>query len=242
MTVFEWTEPRALVGIRNFGWAVPGVLARGEQPVLEAATFEALYAQGIRTVVSLRPDHEAPPTVARRLWPEYVVDDERRLVEATGMHFRHVPLEDFSAPNPAELALALSEVDAAVLSGPGVYVHCRAGAGRAVVVSGAWMVASGRSGDEAAAMYERCMLHIADTVGMAEAQTAEMLQRVGQPYVWWAIREIMAALGSPVTRAVSLLPPSCPPGAEAWPAGFRDALRPWRDRRLSARNDRAAAD
>src|SRR5687767_15822960 len=141
MTRTGWTEPRLYAGIRNFGWAVPGLLARGEQPPLEAATFEVLREAGIHTVISLRPDGELPPAVARRLWPEYHARDEQALVEAAGLRFRHVPLEDFAAPSPAELARALTAIDEAVAEAPGVYVHCRAGAGRASVVSGAWMVA-----------------------------------------------------------------------------------------------------
>jgi protein tyrosine phosphatase (PTP) superfamily phosphohydrolase (DUF442 family) len=231
VTPSEWTEPRTLAGIRNFGWAVPGVLARGEQPALEADTFRALHDEGIRTVLSLRPDREAPPDVARRLWPEYRLEDEQQLVEAAGMQFRHMPLEDFAAPSPDEVACALTVLDEAVSAAPAVYVHCRAGAGRAVVVSGAWMVASGRSGDEAAAMYERCMLHISDSIGIPADAVRAMHERVGQPFVWWAIREIVAALGSPVTRDIDLLPPVRPPGAESWSDNYRAVLQHWRARR-----------
>jgi hypothetical protein len=54
------------------------------------------------------------------------------------------------------------------------------------------------------------------------------LQRVGQPHLWWALREIVAALGSPVTfDPPSLLPPRQPPGAEGWQQGYRDVLEPW---------------
>jgi protein tyrosine phosphatase (PTP) superfamily phosphohydrolase (DUF442 family) len=228
----KWTEPRLLAGIRNFNWAVPGLVARGEQPLLELATFQALHEQGIGTVLSLRPDREPPPNSARRQWPEYHVEDERELVEAAGMQFRHVELQDFLAPSPDEVARALSEVDSAVEQRPAVYVHCRAGAGRAVVVSGAWMVAHGRTGDDTAAMYERMMLHVASLMNFSDQETREMQRRVGQPYVWWALREIVAALGSPVSRELSrLLPPELPPGAEAWT--YRDALKPWRVRRAS---------
>ena len=62
--------PMAIAGIRNFGWVEPGVLARGEQPLLEEATFTGLRELGIRTIVSLRPDREPPPKVSRRNWPE----------------------------------------------------------------------------------------------------------------------------------------------------------------------------
>ena len=212
---------------------MPGVLARGEQPALEPDTFQALHDEGIRTVVSLRPDREAKPDAARRIWPDYHLEDERQLVEMAGMQFRHMPLEDFAAPSPDEIARALTVLDEAMRDAPAVYVHCRAGAGRAVVVSGAWMVASGRSGDEVAAMYERCMLHISDSMGTAPDEVRAMFERVGQPFVWWAIREIVAALGSPVTGDIDLLPPKRPAEAKGW--DYRTALDPWRAKRLSKR-------
>jgi protein tyrosine phosphatase (PTP) superfamily phosphohydrolase (DUF442 family) len=227
----EWTEPRLLAGIRNFNWAVPGLLARGEQPALEIATFKALHDHGIGTVLSLRPDREPAPRSSRRLWPEYHAEDERELVEAVGMQFRHVELQDFSAPSPDEVARALSEVDAAIEQAHAVYVHCRAGAGRAAVVSGAWMVTQGHTGDDAAALYERLMQHVMSQMNFSAEETLVMQRRVGQPFVWWALREIVAALGSPATRDLNLLPPEVPPGAEAWT--YRDALGPWRVRRES---------
>jgi protein tyrosine phosphatase (PTP) superfamily phosphohydrolase (DUF442 family) len=229
----EWTEPRPLAGIRNFGWAIPGVLARGEQPALEVETFETLRAHGIRTVLSLRPDREPPPRLARRRWPAYHVEEEQRVVEAAGLHFRHVPLEDFAAPSPAEVAHALAVLDAAVAHiGPAVFVHCRAGAGRASVISGAWMVAGGRSGDEAASMYARVMRYISTSLKLSPEQTIEMQRRVRLPHVWWSVREIAAALGSPITRDFDLLPPDMPPeaAAGAWSEGYYREMRPWRDR------------
>ena len=52
--------PRALASIRNFAWVEPRMLARGEQPAFEAATFDALREEGVTAVVSLRPDREPP--------------------------------------------------------------------------------------------------------------------------------------------------------------------------------------
>jgi len=217
--------PMAIAGIRNFGWVEPGVLARGEQPLLEEATFTGLRELGIRTIVSLRPDREPPPKVSRRNWPEYRVTDEYRLVEAAGLRFRHVPMADFSAPAADEIAAALGTVEAEVVEGPGVYVHCRAGAGRTSLVTGAWMVSRGHSGDDAARMYEQYMAHVTLPLDMSPSERAAVLKRVGQPAVWWALREIVAALGSPVTYDPPfLLPPERPAHAD----DYRAALRPWR--------------
>jgi protein tyrosine phosphatase (PTP) superfamily phosphohydrolase (DUF442 family) len=218
--------PFPAAGIRNFGWVEPDVLARGEQPPLVAETFTQLRDLGIRGVVSLRPDQEPPPERSRRIWTTYHVAEERELAEQAGLHFRHAPMTDFSAPAPGEIAAALAVVDAAVADGPGVYVHCRAGAGRAAVVTGAWIVSRGRSGDRAAELYQRFMKFVLVTIPSEEWPA--VLQRVGQPQLWWALREIVATLGSPVTHTPEhLLPPERPPGAEGWEQGYRDALRPW---------------
>jgi protein tyrosine phosphatase (PTP) superfamily phosphohydrolase (DUF442 family) len=223
-------EPFAIAGIANFGWVEPGVLARGHQPPLDLETFEALRELGIGAVLSLRPDREPPPRVNRRNWPEYRVANERRLVEQSGLRFHHVPMADFSAPAPREIAAALTLVEMAVAEAPALYVHCRAGAGRAALVTSAWSIANGRSGDHAAAVYERFMQHLVSGLPLSPAELPAMLRRVGQPYVWWALGEIASALGSPVSFTSSfLLPPERPPEADTWPDRYEGALQPWRD-------------
>jgi protein tyrosine phosphatase (PTP) superfamily phosphohydrolase (DUF442 family) len=221
--------PSTLGTIRNFAWAVPGVLARGEQPQLEPTIFAALRQAGVTTVLSLRPDREPPSANASRPWPEYYVEQEQALAEQAGMRFEQFALEDFSAPPPERIAGALSLLDLLANDGQATYVHCRAGAGRTGLVSGAWEVARGRSGDDAADSYVRFMLHVADALGYSDEQRAAYVRRVGQPYTWWALREIVAALGSPVTREQPrLLPPEKPPQADHWEEGYRRLLQPWR--------------
>jgi protein tyrosine phosphatase (PTP) superfamily phosphohydrolase (DUF442 family) len=230
-------RPVALGGIQNFGWVELGVLARGEQPRLdEDASFHALYAEGIRTVLSLRPDDEPPPDPSgKRVWPVYHVEDERRLCERIGLQFRHAALQDFSAPHPEELARALTVLDEAVAAAPAVFVHCRAGAGRTALVTGAWTIAHGRSGDEVAAAYQHFMDYNAQRYGLGPAELAVIRRRVGQPYVWWALHRVAEALGSPITGTFDLLPPAQPPDADGWPAGYWEALSPWRERRAGSR-------
>src|SRR5437870_13409908 len=162
--------PHALGDIRNFAWVAPGILARGEQPRLDRTTFQTLCDQGIRSIVSLRPDGEVPPVRGVRVWPEYHVAEEQTLAEEFGMRFGHAPLADFSAPHPRELAQALVVLDDAVASASPTYVHCRAGAGRVTLVTGAWMIAQGHSGDQVAATYQRFMEHVAQTAGLAREQ------------------------------------------------------------------------
>ena len=135
-------------------------------------------------VLSLRPDGEPPSRNASRPWPEYHLEEERVLAEASGLRFRNVPLTDFSAPPPDGVASALRVIDALVAERPGVYVHCRAGAGRAGLISASWAVTRGQSGDDAAESYLRFMEHIVSTRNLTDDEWAAFARRVGQPQVW----------------------------------------------------------
>ena len=224
-------SPSLLGSIRNFAWVEPGTVARGEQPALEATTFEALRDAGVTAVLSLRPDREPPSRNASRPWPEYHLAEERALAEASGLRFRNVPLTDFSAPPPDGVASALRVIDALLAERPGVYIHCRAGAGRAGLISATWAVTRGQSGDAAAESYVRFLEHLTSGRNLTDDEWNAYARRVGQPQVWWALRAIVDALGSPVGRVPPrLLPPEAPPEALAnnWSDGYRTALRPWR--------------
>jgi protein tyrosine phosphatase (PTP) superfamily phosphohydrolase (DUF442 family) len=221
--------PTALGTIRNFAWVVPGALARGEQPELDPGVFAMLRETGVSAVLSLRPDREPPSPNARRPWPEYHVEDEHAVAEAAGLRFANVGLADFSAPSPEQVACALKTIDTLADEGHAVYVHCRAGAGRAGLISGAWGVTRGLTGDDAADNYVRFMAHIGDSLNLTDEQWAAFARRVGQPYVWWALREVVAALGSPITREQPrLLAAEKPPNADHWEDGYRALLQPWR--------------
>jgi len=220
--------PRPVAGIRNFVWVEPGVLARGEQPPLTDETFAALRAEGITAILSLRP-HDEQPT-PRRPQP-YDVEEERALAERHALGFAHAPLEDFSAPPPESLAAALETLDRQVAAGETVYVHCRAGAGRAGLVSGAWLIARGGSGDQAAKLYQAQMDHLGEVAGLSPEDWQQTLQRIGQPQVLWSLGEIARALGSPMTDRIGMLPPERPAEADGWEERYWTTLEPWRAQR-----------
>jgi len=232
MQELELSTPRAVAGIRNFGWVVPRVLARGEQPPLTDDTFRGLRDLGITSVLSLRP-HGEVPSQHRRIWSpyEYDVEEERVLVERAGLRFAHSPLEDFSAPSPEELAAALQALDQLIERDPGVYVHCRAGAGRAGLVTGAWLIARGGTGDRAVALHHAYLQHLGVQSGRGESEWQELLLRIGQPEVLWALQQIAHALGSPVSTNAELLAPRRPEGAEGWEERYWATLSPWRSQR-----------
>ncbi len=225
--------PTELGSIRNFAWVEPGVVARGEQPELNPATFNKLKEVGITAVVSLRPDGEPPSKNSVRPWPEYHVSDEDSLATSLGMRFRNVPITDLSAPSPEQVVAALQVIDELVAERPGVYIHCRAGAGRAGLISAVWAVTRGHTGDEAAGSYLRFMAHVGGAFGYdQDPQLWEaFLRRVGSPLIWWALRQIVDALGSPVTREQPrLVGPERPPEADHWEERYLDLLQPWRRR------------
>jgi protein tyrosine phosphatase (PTP) superfamily phosphohydrolase (DUF442 family) len=224
--------PYAVAGIRNFGWVVPGGLARGEQPPLIDSTFRGLRDLGIGGVLSLRPNGEQPSPHRRISSPfAYDVEEERLVVERAGLRFAHAPLEDFSAPPPDALAAALATLDEQIARSQCVYVHCRAGAGRAGLVTGAWLVAHGSTGNQAVAQYRAFMDHLGAAVQLSAADWQATLVRIGQPQVLWALREVATALGSPVTQDVGLLPAARAADADGWEQGYRETLSAWRIRR-----------
>ena len=223
--------PVELGTIRNFAWVEPGVVARGEQPELTHATFRLLRDSGITAVLSLRPDHEPPSKNSVRPWPEYDLAEERAVAESVGLRFRNLPFTDFSAPPPEHVAQALTTIDELVAEQPGVYIHCRAGAGRAGLVSAVWAVTRGHTGDEAAESYLRFMEHVGAAFGhdADPLRWEAFLRRVGSPQIWWALREIVDALGSPVTcPQPRLVGPDRPAEADNWEARYRELLQPWR--------------
>jgi uncharacterized protein (TIGR01244 family) len=90
----------------------PGLSAAG---ALDTADIEALAASGVRTIVNNRPDGEDPGQLPAA--------DARRLAEAHGIAYHHIPV------TAASLSRADVDAFAAVLrSAPQpVVVHCRSG-------------------------------------------------------------------------------------------------------------------
>ena len=67
-----------------------------------------------------------------------------RLVE-----HRRMPIPDFETPTAAQMRDILDMLDAALVNGHTVYVHCYAGLGRTGTVVGCYLVRHGQSGQEA---------------------------------------------------------------------------------------------
>jgi len=228
------SAPRPLGGIRNFGWVIPGVLARGEQPPLDAESFDALRAAGIGSILSLREHNEEALPVDGRPLPPYGVAEERGWCERFGLHFQHIGCVEAEVTPAEDLVAALEAIDREIGLGRAVFVHCRAGVGRTGVVTGAWLIASGSTGDDAARLHERFLGELDGRLAIPAGERAHYFQPMGRARSWWGLRTIAEALGSPITGDYNLPGPEPPVGADSLEERYREALRPWREGRNSA--------
>ena len=111
----------------------PGLSAAG---ALGSGDIEALAASGVRTIVNNRPDNEDPGQLP--------ADEARRLAEAHGIAYHHIP---FTMPSLSEQEVAAF---AAVLAGDPkpLVAHCRSGTRSALL----WALVRLREGDDPAAL------------------------------------------------------------------------------------------
>jgi atypical dual specificity phosphatase len=72
-------------------------------------------------------------------------------VEAAGMSYAHIPVDDFTAPGVSQIRDALDVIDLAHAEDRAVLVHCAAGQGRSATILGAWLVRQGTTADDAIA-------------------------------------------------------------------------------------------
>ena len=91
---------------------VPGLSVAGK---LDRTDIEALAARGVRTIINNRPDGEDPGQLPAA--------DARRVAEAHGIAYHHIPM------TAASLTRADVDAFAAVLAGAAqpVVAHCRSG-------------------------------------------------------------------------------------------------------------------
>lgn len=232
----EVIAPRVVGSVRNLAQLAPFVVWRGEHPLADLETVEALGGLGIDTILSLRKDWEEERAVTGRLNPFYSGPAERTFWERHGFGYRQVQMEDYAAPQPEEVRDSMLAIDEEVAADHKVYLHCRAGVGRTGVVSAAWLISRGWTANDAVAMYVRFCDEIyqraseyAATNGDAVQPREEYGRRVGFPSQIWALQQISEALGSPITRELGIKPER-PEGTEGWEARYRSSLAPWRTR------------
>lgn len=115
----------------NFSWLERGVLAGSAVPGYFGFSsleddLRDIREEGIRTIVSLTEDP---------------IDEE--MVEAEGMKYVHIPIDDHTAPSLEQMREFVELVARERERGSPVLVHCFAGIGRTGTMLAAWLVARG---------------------------------------------------------------------------------------------------
>jgi protein-tyrosine phosphatase len=126
-------------------WIVPGLLLAGAypgdpDPDEHRAKVQSLLDAGIRLFVNLMEEDETNyageafvpyQDLAKQLCPEVRC-------------CRHA-IRDLSAPTPAVTTTILDTIDASLVAGKSVYVHCWGGVGRTGTVIGCWLLRHGHA-------------------------------------------------------------------------------------------------
>ena len=142
MERFYWVREDRLAGSSR-----PGGLRNDR---LDADLIE-LHARGISAILSMT---ETPL--------------DAFAVEAAGMTYENIPVDDFTAPAIGQILDSLDFIDQAHAENRAVLVHCAAGQGRSATILGAWLVRDGASADDAIAELRR----VCDRAVENEAQIA----------------------------------------------------------------------
>ena len=134
----------------NCYWLVPGRMLAGEYPAdddpeVMARQMEALLDAGITHCFDLTHEREALPPYAEALASAAA----GRGFTASAQRFS---VADFGVPSVAGMRRTLAAIDAALLAGGTVYLHCRAGIGRTGTVVGCFLREQGFEADAALAV------------------------------------------------------------------------------------------
>ncbi len=139
----------------NCYWLVPGRVLAGQYPVEDhpadhnprvlARQMQALLDAGVTHCIDLTHESEALPAYAAALAQAGAA---RGVVASAQRH----SVADFGVPSVAGMRRTLAAIDAALVSGGTVYVHCRAGIGRTGTVVGCLLREQGLGADQSFAV------------------------------------------------------------------------------------------
>ncbi len=131
------TDSIAPLPLSGFSWVIEGQLAGmplvGQYQNLEA-DLAWIAEQGVDLLVSLTEEASDPQQVT-----------------AAGMDPMHLPIEDFTPPEPEQIDEFVAEVALRLEAGEQVGVHCHGGLGRTGTLLATWFVWEGMTGDDAIA-------------------------------------------------------------------------------------------
>lgn len=106
--------------------------------ILEDATYFA--SKGINTVVSLLENHEAR---------ELGLEKEKEVLMSLGIDFINYPIKDRDLPKQGDFVDFVHSLHVRLLQGNHIAVHCRAGIGRAGIVTSCILKLNGHNSEEA---------------------------------------------------------------------------------------------
>jgi len=136
-------EPRP---ISESYWVEPGRLLAGEYPAHfdsenTRKRIDALLQAGFDTFIDLTKPNETVAYIRLLL-------DEAKLYEVDVKHHRF-PIGDFGLPTPELMTSILDMIDAELLAGRKIYLHCWGGIGRTGTTVGCYLVRRGKTGEQA---------------------------------------------------------------------------------------------
>ena len=87
----------------------------------DGEVYQAYHDHQVTAIVMLTSDQEARENTGRDLRARYLED---------GFQLIHLPIEDFSVPDPDQLQTAVEEAARQLQAGSNLAIHCHAGLGR----------------------------------------------------------------------------------------------------------------
>ena len=130
-------------------WVIPGQFLAGEYPgtayfpELTRKRLGSFLLAGFNTFIDLTSPGENEPY-------DTILREEARY-HNLAVQYAQLPVDDFGLPSPLEMKTTLDAIDAALLAGRKLYVHCYGGIGRTGTTVGCYLVRHGLDGQQALA-------------------------------------------------------------------------------------------
>ncbi|MEW6359038.1 MAG: dual specificity protein phosphatase 23 [Planctomycetota bacterium] len=137
---------------RSFSWLIKGEIAGMGRPLDLRKDLEFLQDEGVGGIVSLT---ETPL--------------QQALIDEFGMEYRHIPIADFTAPEPWQIDEFVAFVKQVVRRNRPVVIHCFAGKGRTGTMLACYLVSKGRSAEDAIAEVRRARPGSIETASQEDA-------------------------------------------------------------------------